>query len=197
MTDTATSGPVGVVLCGGASRRMGRDKATLGPPDRPMAARVATALRSAGATEVVLVGGDCAALAGHGDVWVPDDRPGDGPLAAIATAARHRPGRDLLVCACDLPLLGAAALAPLVDALADGAAAAVCDVDGRPQWSVVAVAAGLAAALDGPDGPLARGERSLRGGLGGLARRLPPAPGATAALRDVDRPEDLPADLRD
>ena len=46
--------PLGVVLCGGASRRMGRDKATMGDP--PWAHRVADTLQRAGCDPVVLLG---------------------------------------------------------------------------------------------------------------------------------------------
>ena len=48
----------GAVLTGGRSSRMGRDKATLPVDGVPMAARVADALRRAGAEPVLAVGGD-------------------------------------------------------------------------------------------------------------------------------------------
>ena len=184
-------GPVGVVLCGGASTRMGTDKALLGPPDAPMAGRVAGVLRAAGAVEVLLVGGDGPALGPHGDHWVPDDRPGEGPLAATATAARVRPGRALVVCSCDLPFVTEAELIPLVRALDGGAPAAVARVDGRRQWSAVglsaATAAGLGAAVED-------GQRALRAALGDVVRVV--AVARPDRLRDVDRPDELPPDLR-
>ena len=47
---------VGVVLTGGASRRMGRTKALVEIDGVPMAARVAAALAGAGCESVVLLG---------------------------------------------------------------------------------------------------------------------------------------------
>lgn len=187
---TAVAGVVGVVLCGGASRRMGRDKALLGPPGRPLAGRVADAVAATGVVEVLLVGGDGRALGGLGTGWLADDRPGEGPLAGAATVAAARPGSGLLVCACDLPWVTAEDLVPLLDAVARGAPAAVAVVDGREQWSAIAVSARVAAAF-----PVAveRGERALRRVIpGDVARLDADRPGR---LRDVDRPEDLPPGL--
>jgi molybdenum cofactor guanylyltransferase len=82
----------GAVLCGGASRRMGRDKAFIPVGGRTLVRRVADALEAAGATPVVAVGGDLAALRAEGLTAVPDDAPGAGPLAGIVTALG--PGRD-------------------------------------------------------------------------------------------------------
>ena len=48
----------GAVLCGGASRRMGTDKAFVEVGGQPMAERVAAALEEAGCAPVVFVGGE-------------------------------------------------------------------------------------------------------------------------------------------
>ena len=184
-------GVVGVVLCGGASRRMGTDKSLLGPPGRPLARHVADAVAGAGVDEVLLVGGDGGELGGLGPAWLPDDRPGEGPLAGAATAATARPGRPLLVCACDLPRVAAEDLRPLLDAVAAGAEAAVVDVDGRAQWSVVAVSAAAAAGLRRAADA---GERALhRGPADGVVHLEAARP---ERLRDADRPEDLPPGWR-
>ena len=77
----------GAVLCGGASRRMGRDKALIALEGRALAVRVAEAVAAAGASGVVAVGGDLERLRAAGLAAVPDrDGPGAGPLAGILTA---------------------------------------------------------------------------------------------------------------
>lgn len=90
--DPAVPPFAGAVLCGGASRRMGRDKALIPVDGRTLAGRVADALDAAGASPVVAVGGDLAALRAEGLTAVPDAMPGAGPLAGIVTALG--PGRD-------------------------------------------------------------------------------------------------------
>ena len=109
--------PVGVVLAGGASRRMGRDKAvlTLAPGGETLAAGAARRLAAVCAEVVV---------ADRGRGTVPGllslaDGPGHGPAAGLLGAARVRPGRPLLVLACDLPAVPIALLAHLRDAAAD------------------------------------------------------------------------------
>lgn len=191
---------------------MGRDKATLPTPSGPMAAIVVRAMLDAGAGDVLLVGGEFGRLLGGpsdglggasrtGRVeWVPDLRPGSGPLGGVATAAASRPERILLVCACDLPGITGDDLRPLVEAVRtvdpdggdDAADIAVGVVDGVAQWSSVALSvAGAAEARRAFDS----GERALRSVRFGadlvVAQLRPTRP---EAFHDVDRPADLPVD---
>jgi len=162
---------------------MGRDKAMIGWPDDPWAGRVVAAVRASGIADVLIVGGD--ARLDTVAPLVPDDLPGQGPAAAAATLIRWRPGRSVLLCACDLPFLTAGALAPVVAAVGRGAPAAVPELDGVAAWSVVAL--GPAAAFELATA-VQRGTRSLHGCLDALAERIPAAdPGP---LRDLDAPED-------
>lgn len=101
--------PVGVVLAGGASSRMGRDKALLEIEGETLLARAARRLREV-CDEVLIA--DAGRLGG-----VPDG-PGRGPAAGLLGAARARPGRSLLVLAVDLPFVPA----PLLEELARSAA---------------------------------------------------------------------------
>lgn len=193
-------GPVGVVLCGGASTRMGAVKATLPTPSGPLAGIPARALAAAGCGSVVAVGGDASVMEPLartlGIGWIPDEWPGQGPLGGVATACARLTGQTLLVCACDLPWIDRAAVVPLLDAVCEPSPydAAVYELDGVAQWSVMALsvraAAGLAAAF-------AAGERSLHGGIAAtglaVAHLTPPEP---HAIRDADSPEDLPAPWR-
>ena len=84
------------ILAGGASRRMGQDKAALFLDTLQQAAE-ATGL------PVVVVGG--AAL--------PDDHLGQGPLGGLATALRHT-NETVLAVACDMPALDTEAFLWLV-----------------------------------------------------------------------------------
>lgn len=95
------------VLAGGASRRMGRDKALLPVAGTPLAARVGQVLLDAGAATVHLVGRQ----AGLGDLGLPvlvePSHPGHHPLFGLAAALAHASGELALVAACDLVALEA------------------------------------------------------------------------------------------
>jgi molybdopterin-guanine dinucleotide biosynthesis protein A len=116
---------LGVVLCGGASRRMGRDKAQLELDGEPFYARAAGVLEEVCA-EVVLASGPTARLADPRWREVADAQPGEvghdvdrtraGPLAALVAGLglAAREGFDGIVCApCDVPHLALAVLRPL------------------------------------------------------------------------------------
>jgi molybdopterin-guanine dinucleotide biosynthesis protein A len=94
----------GVVLAGGQSRRMGRDKALLELSGETLLAR-AVRLLSAVTTELLVVGRRDLDDAPPGVRIVPDEQPGLGPLGGIATALRTMRTQRALVVACDMPLL--------------------------------------------------------------------------------------------
>jgi len=175
---------VGVVLCGGRSRRMGTDKATMLLGGRPLVERPVAALRSAGLDEVMTVGGDPVLLAGAADLHVADLVPGSGPLGGVAAAAAVRPGCTLVVVACDLPDLSPAVVRTLSAAASDGRPA-VAVVDGTAQWSVAVLPAAAAA---GAARRFGSGARSLREGYGDAV--LVEVADA-AALADLDSPADV------
>lgn len=178
----------GVVLTGGASRRMGRDKAFVDVHGRPLAAVARDALARAGATEVVAVGGDADRLASLGLRPVADRWPGAGPLGALVTALGAVEAPVAVVLACDLVAVDAAAVRVVLRALAtSGADVAVPVVAGRLEvlaaaWSVrcrPALATAFAAGLRAPSRALA----DLRVHE---VRGLPPD-----SLVDADSPADL------
>ena len=150
----------GLVLTGGSSRRLGRDKAMLPTPEGPLAVRVSSVVAAAANGPVVEVGPGVTGLA-----HVVEDPPGAGPLAALAAGAGElrRRGHDgaFLVMACDLPNLTVG----LAAWLRDQAGTCVPVVDGRlqPLCARYELAAGEVA-----DRLLAAGERSLRALLDAL-----------------------------
>ncbi|WP_457572328.1 molybdenum cofactor guanylyltransferase [Desulfovulcanus sp.] len=103
----------GVVLAGGKSSRLGRDKARLRFKGQELLQRSVALLQEI-CPFTCVVGRDASA---HGlDVpWMLDDIPGIGPMGGIITALR-RLRSSCLVISCDLPFLNDKMLARLVDA---------------------------------------------------------------------------------
>lgn len=118
---------LGVVLAGGASRRMATDKAWVSAGGEPMLVRVLTALARA-TSDVLVVGRSDSSI---GWPTTPDDAPGPrGPLLGIATALRHAGGRGVLAVAVDHPFVRSETLRQLAHLA-------------QPGWAVVPVANGV------------------------------------------------------
>jgi molybdopterin-guanine dinucleotide biosynthesis protein A len=131
-----------IILVGGASSRMGADKAVLEWGGRRAVDWVADLARDAGAARVLTAGGD------FGLPFVEDPSPRAGPVSGILTAAAalRRVGMvRLLVLAVDAPTLHASDLTPLLAVGGRGAAYAgfplpmVIDMsaipaDAEPDW---------------------------------------------------------------
>jgi molybdopterin-guanine dinucleotide biosynthesis protein A len=190
----------GAVLCGGASRRMGRDKALLEIEGQAMAVRVASALIDAGAEPVVAVGGNADALATLGLAGVADEHPGEGPLGGLVSALRASPEPVVFVAACDLTSPSASAIATTVGALAAALAdpgeprdpsVAVPVVDGRRQWMHAAWRTAAEAPLRAA---FAAGERAVHAAVSvGRLRVIDiELPDPDPAVADADTPADLP-----
>lgn len=99
--------PLGAVLAGGRSRRMGVDKADVDVSGAPMLARVMTAVGEV-CDRVVVLGGE---REGY-ECW-PDQAPGSGPLAGVATALGRMTEDRALVVAVDNAFVQAATLGHL------------------------------------------------------------------------------------
>lgn len=97
----------GVVLAGGASSRMGRDKAYVEIDGRSMLSCVADTLAQV-TGDIVVVGRTSAG----GYASVPDSIPHKGPLAGVVTALRS--GASILAVAVDQPFVQIATLEALL-----------------------------------------------------------------------------------
>jgi molybdopterin-guanine dinucleotide biosynthesis protein A len=186
-----------LLLTGGASRRMGTDKASIvGEDGRSLAVRTGDLLVTV-ATLAIEVG------PGHSTLRaVPDDRPGDGPLAAVATgvAALERGGwlGPAIVVATDLPRLDTGLLNWLADHPFDGSVVPL--VAGRPQWLCARYDR---ASLAGTRASVATGKRRMEDLTSGCLLHLAPSdewgPAVATPLAplDADTPAELAALTRD
>jgi molybdenum cofactor guanylyltransferase len=191
-----------IVLAGGRSSRFGRNKLREPIDGQPLLHRAIAAVRLV-ADEVIVVGGvddtrppSDAAPHPHGIRVIHDERPFEGPLAALAIALVGTDADLVIVVGGDMPSLVPAVLARLVAALDDPATdAAVLDDAGHHRPLPMALRRATAAPV--ATGLIDRGERrlrSLRDALGFVVipdtvwREDDPA-GAT--LRDIDTPDDL------
>jgi molybdenum cofactor guanylyltransferase len=182
-------GPPGVVLTGGASRRMGRTKALIEVEGRPMATWVAAALLEAGCSPVVALGGDANELEPLDLRIVADTRPGQGPLGGVISALeRVGAGADhVFVVACDVPALRGADLVPFIDAARDHPEVDV--VVARTDRLEPACALWSSRSLHPLREVFATGERALHRAIGRLdAHEIDVRPGA---LRNINVPADL------
>lgn len=100
----------GIVLAGGLSSRMGRDKALLAWQGRPLLAHMRDLLRAAGA-EPVRISGDYPRFGG-----LPDRGPRCGPLGGLDTAVASLADGPAWVVPVDMPRLDVELLHRLRDA---------------------------------------------------------------------------------
>ncbi len=132
------TGIVGAILAGGASTRMGRDKALVPVAGRPMVEWVAEALAPVCA-EVIVVG---RAEPVAGLRAVPDPGlPHRGPLSGLVAAFQASGGRPVLLVATDQPWVRTTTLRHLAERVGDLAAVPV--VDGVRQTTCAAYPAAL------------------------------------------------------
>lgn len=128
----------GVVLAGGASRRMGRDKATIRLDHETLLERAARHLAEAGASRIVVATGTAGRLGPLPWEEVGDGaHAGQGPLAGLAaalTALEEHPAAVVL--AVDLPFASPPLLRWLADELVVSGVAGLIPLDAvehRPQ----------------------------------------------------------------
>ena len=186
-----------LIMAGGESRRMGRDKATLTLGDRSLLERVVVVMRQVFPALLVSV------REARPDLeWpqVGDASPGAGPLAGLSAGLEKATTPWLFAVATDMPFMRPA-LIEYLGACRTDCQAVVPVVGGHPQplaaFYAVSCRTPIRALLDGG------GKRSLRGALEQLNVRYVDESELLAAdpdLRsffDLDTPDDLRAAERD
>jgi molybdopterin-guanine dinucleotide biosynthesis protein A len=108
MTITNIHDMTGVILVGGKSRRMGKDKAFLKVAGTPLFERVLEVFRES-FERVLLVGDREERFAGYGLPVVPDIYPGSA-LGGLYTGLSQAPSEHIFVASCDLPFPNGALL---------------------------------------------------------------------------------------
>lgn len=171
--------PAAIVLTGGRSSRMGRDKASLVVNGATMLDRVLGALSEAGVAQVVVAG----------PTGVNDPEPYQGPLAGIVSAwnvlAESSPD-PVVVLSCDLPGLTSDVIEGLLGAVARSSHSAVAHDGERSQPLIAAYRPEL---LDQMRKRFELGERSVWVCL--LNHPVDEVTFALTVIADADTPPDL------
>ncbi len=179
----------GLLLTGGASRRLGVPKAEV-PIDGATLSRRAAAVLAAVCDPAIEVGPGVSGLRS-----VREEPPGSGPLAAlVAGAGAVGPGssRGVVLLACDLPFVGAALLG-LVAGHPSERTVVPRDRDGRLQYTCARYAPG---AIETARRLLAAGRSSLRALVEQVTIEvLEPEAWAGVAAADAFDDLDTPADF--
>lgn len=184
-----------MVLVGGASRRMGRDKATLTVPGRfdgrTLVEQVVAVVRQR-CSPVFVVAAPDQVLPELAATVLRDDIPGLGPLPAVGAglaAAAAAGAGHAFVCAVDMPYLSV----DVIDALGASAAESDADLllpwDGRDHYLCGMYRTRLAETITAL---VARGERRMKT-LPGLVETRRVTVADPRALANLNSPADLPA----
>ena len=181
----------GAVLAGGASRRMGFNKALLEINGGPLISKVASSLNRAGVMNLKIVGGDSEAFTLLGYECLTDEYPGEGPLGGIITALNHfknKGKKHVLVVACDLPNISEDLISQMIErSMEEPKSIVIPLVEGHLQWMHVLW----------PTGVLPTLLKSFSNGVRAPWRASKDLPLLRIegidpqVLFDIDRPEDL------
>lgn len=180
----ADASAAAIVLVGGASSRMGTDKASLIVNGEAMLAHAERALRACNINEIAVAG-----TSEIPDAGVPGER--QGPLAGIVGGWRYLRTRlaspdPIVVLACDLPAITHNVVQSLLDASLSTTHGAIAH-DGERRQPLIA--AYRPVSLDGLEQAFERGERSVRKCFADWD--LVEVAFSRVLLADADYPEDL------
>lgn len=185
----------GLVLSGGASARMGQDKALLDHAGTPqLAATFQLLLRHVQSCFISLRKDQADEPLRTGFPGLIDEHEAIGPAAGLLAAHRAHPTAAWLVLACDLPLLEDATLAALVGAR-DGDHIAVAYRSAYDDLQEPLCALWEPAALERLEAQVKAGRYGLREVLRSPDVRLLPAP-SNGSLDNINTPEERDRLLR-
>jgi molybdopterin-guanine dinucleotide biosynthesis protein A len=185
-----------LLMAGGESRRMGRDKATMMIGGEPLWRRQVRTLREAGVAEIMIARGE-RELLGAGEpglIALADAAPGCGPLGGLVAGVRQAKTDWTLVLAVDLPFMSAAFLRQMM-AMAEQERLGLAPVlDGRVEPLAAVYPKGCLAFAEEC---LASRQLSMRALVercvaAGLMRSFEVREHERAYFRNVNTPEDLP-----
>ena len=120
-----------VLLAGGRSTRMGRDKAALEIEGEPLWSRQLAILRATGSSELFISGRPDGPYAESGVPIIEDLTPDTGPLAALEAVLPRIANPHVIVLAIDLPAMRADFLAALVQTPLAKDCSVVPEINGR------------------------------------------------------------------
>ena len=177
---------VSAVLVGGASSRMGSDKALIDLEGVALGRRVAEALGANDGRTVLACGGSAEVAHSLGLEHLPDEVAGSGPLLAVATVLRAFPGSDAIVAACDFAGLDRATVLLFEQWFSDEPHDVVVASAERRQ---PLLARWRQSALPIIDRVVSAGERSMHGALAQL--RVAELRVDAAVMANFNTPQDL------
>jgi molybdopterin-guanine dinucleotide biosynthesis protein A len=189
-----------VLLAGGKSSRMGRDKAALLIAGEPLWRHQLASLRATEPVELFISGKSDGPYADYGVEILTDEIPDCGPLGGIAASLRRCTSDRLLVLAVDMPGMTPEFLRSLVAESERTAVGIVpsAAADGRQQAGLEPLAAVYPrAALAIAEDCLRAGERKLETFIRaleakGLAVIRPCEPRESALFTNWNKPDDVP-----
>ena len=188
-----------VLLAGGKSSRMGRDKSALPVNGEPLWQHQLATLRATNPAELFISGKSDGPYADCGVEILADEFPDCGPLGGIATALHRCKGDRILVLAVDMPAMTAEFLRSLLDESHRTAMgivpSAAMNANVRHLEPLAAIYLRAASAV--ADRCLRTGERKLETFVRcleaqGLVTIRPVAAGEAALFSNWNKPDDVP-----
>ena len=184
----------GLMLCGGAGRRMGGVDKPLQPwRGRPLVGHVIDRVTPACGPLLISANRSLAQYAALGHPVITDRIPDAGPLGGLHAAAAHLTTACVFVCAGDMPLIDPRIVERLAAALdSDAGVMAAVAHDGEALQPLVMLL--RRDALSSLDGYLASGQRAVHRWVETLSTTIVDAADLAAAFRNMNTPGDLATD---